>query len=130
MYTSITNNIRVTVQPVYLEEQSTADDGYYVWAYTIDVENSTEQTVQLLNRYWHITDGDGQVEEVKGEGVVGEQPILKPGEAFQYTSGASLRTSSGIMQGHYEMVDEDNEHFNIQIPAFSLDSTEQLKRPN
>lgn len=130
MYSAITHDIKVTVAPIYLEGQSIAEESYYVWAYTIEVKNASAFTVQLVNRYWRITDANGQVEEVRGKGVVGEQPLLKPGEAFHYTSGASLRTSSGIMQGHYEMVDGDGEHFNIEIPAFSLDSTEQIERPN
>ena len=130
MYTATTSDIKVTVFPTYLEGQSIAEDSYFVWAYTVQVENNSEHTVQLINRYWHITDANGQVEEVSGPGVIGEQPLLKAGESFQYTSGASLRTSSGIMQGHYEMLDGDDRQFNVDIPAFSLDSTEQMKRPN
>ena len=130
MYTATTHDIKVTVYPVYLEGQSAPDEAYYVWAYTVQVENDSDVTVQLVNRYWRITDASGQVEEVHGPGVIGEQPILKPGEAFQYTSGTSLRTSSGIMQGHYEMQDGEDHLFNIDIPPFSLDSTEQIARPN
>lgn len=130
MYTALTHDIKVTVHPIYLEGQSLPEDDYYVWAYTVQVENLSDVTVQLVNRYWHITDANGQVEEVNGAGVIGEQPILKPGEAFQYTSGCSLRTPSGIMQGHYEMQDGEDHAFNIDIPAFSLDSNEQIARPN
>lgn len=130
MYSATTEDIKVTVYPIYLEGQSIAEESYFVWAYTIQVENMSERTVQLVNRYWHITNANGVVEEVRGPGVIGEQPILKPGESFQYTSGTSLRTPSGIMQGHYEMHGDDGVSFQIQIPPFSLDSTEQLERPN
>lgn len=130
MYTAITHDIKVTVFPIYLDGQSIPEDRYFVWAYTVQVENASNQTVQLVNRYWHITDANGAVEEVRGAGVIGEQPVIKPGESFQYTSGASLRTASGIMQGHYEMHDEHGDSFDIDIPAFSLDSTEQINRPN
>lgn len=106
------------------------EEEHYVWAYTIQIENTGEQTVQLLNRYWHITDGTGHVQEVRGPGVVGEQPTLKPGESYRYTSGTALHTPSGMMVGQYEMVGEDGGLFHIEIPAFSLDSTEQMARPN
>lgn len=130
MYSAITRDIRILAQPVYLEGQSMPKEGVYSWAYTIQIENRGEQRVRLLNRYWHITDAGGQVQEVRGPGVVGEQPTLNPGEAFQYTSGAALHTPSGIMQGHYEMENESGERFPVIIPAFSLDSPEQIKRPN
>ncbi len=130
MYTATTHRIKVTVMPTYLESQSAPGDSHYVWAYTIHLENMSERTVQLLNRYWKITDATGNVQEVRGAGVVGEQPVLKPGEVFNYTSGAALHTSSGIMTGNYEMSTPDGEHFIIEIPAFSLDSTEQISRPN
>lgn len=129
MYTATTHEIKVTVTPHYLEEQSDPGDHHYVWAYTIQMENMGEQTVQLLNRYWHITDANGGVQEVRGSGVVGEQPVLQPGDSYQYTSGAALRTSSGIMVGNYEM-EAEGERFTIDIPAFSLDSPDQVKRPN
>lgn len=106
------------------------DESYHVWAYTVQVENLSKHTITLISRYWHITDANGQVEEVRGDGVVGEQPTLQPGEAFQYTSGANLRTHSGIMKGHYDMVTDTEESLTIEVPAFSLDSTEQLARPN
>ena len=130
MYTNTTRNIKVTVQPVYLDEQSDPEDRHYVWAYTIKLENIGEDTVQLLNRYWHITDANGTVQEVRGAGVVGEQPVLQSGDNYQYTSGASLRTPSGIMTGNYEMTTDDGEHFHIDITLFSLDSADQVKRPN
>ncbi len=130
MYTATTREIKVTVVPVYLEEQSLPDEEHYVWAYTIQLENEGDETVQLINRYWHITDARGLVQEVNGPGVVGEQPVLKPGGTYQYTSGAALHTPSGIMRGHYEMKTTEDELFSIEIPAFSLDSPEQVKRPN
>ncbi len=122
MYTATTRSIEVKVEPVYLDEQSEPDDGRYVWAYHVQIENRGGEQVQLLNRYWHITDARGQVQEVRGAGVVGEQPTLKPGEAYEYTSGCPLSTPSGIMQGSYEMVTSGGEHFDIEIPPFSLDS--------
>lgn len=130
MFTKTTQHIKVTVTPNYLEQQSTPTDGQYVWSYTVQIENYGTQTVQLINRYWRITDGNGHIQEVRGPGVVGEQPILRPGEAFKYTSGTSLGTSSGIMQGNYEMVNDAGERFEIVIPVFSLDSPYQLARPN
>lgn len=130
MYTKTTNAIKVTVIPAYLEQHSEPEENRYVWAYTVQLENHGEQQVQLINRYWHITDGLGRAQEVRGPGVVGEQPFLKPGEIFQYTSGTSLETPSGIMAGSYEMVGANGERFNIAIPAFSLDSPFQISRPN
>jgi len=131
MYNKITRNIQVTVEPAYLAEQSDPAESHYVWAYTIQLENLGKETVQLINRYWHITDASGGVQEVRGAGVVGEQPILEPGDTYQYTSGAALRTPSGIMVGNYEMsLQGSDESFTIDIPAFSLDSPDQVKRPN
>ncbi len=121
MYTAITKDIKVSVKPVYLEGQSTPDERHFVWAYQVKIENQSEATVQLINRYWKITDALGRVQEVRGEGVVGEQPVLKPGQSFEYTSGTPLPTSSGIMLGRYEMVKETGERFEIDVPAFSLD---------
>ena len=130
MYSKTTRDISVTVIPQYLAEESEPEDSHYVWAYTIQLENLGAETVQLINRYWNITDGRGGVQEVHGEGVIGEQPVLEPGDTYQYTSGAALTTLSGIMKGHYEMQTDDDEMFLIEIPAFSLDSPEQVKRPN
>lgn len=130
MYTATTHRIQVTVMPVYLEEQSLPDEEHYVWAYTIELENQGTETVQLINRYWRITDAHGHVQEVRGPGVVGEQPVLKPGERYQYTSGAALHTPSGIMGGQYEMKTGEGGSFSIDIPSFSLDSPEQRQRPN
>ncbi len=130
MYIQTTRLIKITAVPVFLQEQSDPAGHHYVWAYTIQLENMGPETVQLINRYWHITDAGGSVQEVHGPGVVGEQPVLQPGEVYQYTSGAALRTSSGMMKGHYEMTTDAGEEFTIEIPAFSLDSPDQINRPN
>mgnify|MGYP003135418993 CR=1 FL=1 len=121
MYEAITRNLRVTVDPHYLEDESEPSEQRFLWAYTIEITNSGSETVQLLNRYWQITDARGQVQEVRGPGVVGEQPVLAPGDAFTYTSGCPLPTPSGIMVGVYEMETEGGERFEVDIPAFSLD---------
>ncbi len=129
VFTRTTNDIKVSVIPTYLEEHSDPAEDHYVWAYTVQVENGSNQKVQLINRHWVITDGQGQIEEVRGEGVVGEQPILEPGEGFRYTSGTSLRTPTGMMSGEYEM-ECAGKRIWIDIPVFSLDSPHQLARPN
>jgi ApaG protein len=122
MYEKITRNISVSVQPFYLEEQSEPDEDRFVWAYRVNIENRGTDTVQLLRRHWRITDKLGRLQEVRGPGVVGEQPVLKPGESFEYTSGCPLTTPSGIMAGSYQMTTLGGEPFDIEIPAFSLDS--------
>lgn len=129
-FKKITNSIEVTARPVYIENESLPMDSYYVWAYHIKLENMGEIAVQLISRHWKITDGNGLIQEVKGPGVIGQQPMLKPGATFEYTSGTHLNTPTGIMFGSYEMMDEDGNFFNIEIPAFSLDSSDQIKRPN
>jgi ApaG protein len=130
MYSETTRSIRVSVEPVYLEEQSSPAEGRYVWAYHVRIENRGLETVQLRNRHWRITDNRGQMQEVRGPGVVGEQPILGPGEAFEYTSASPLPTPSGIMVGTYEMQTRGGESFSVRIPAFSLDSPHQQVRLN
>ncbi len=125
MYETTTNSIRVTVKPYFLEEQSSPGDGHYVWAYHVRIENAGTETVQLRNRHWQITDATGRMQEVRGPGVVGEQPVLRPGEHFEYTSGTPLATPSGIMVGSYEMERPDGGLFQVRIPAFSLDSPHQ-----
>jgi ApaG protein len=122
MYSQTTRDILVTVKPFYLEDQSSPADNHYVWAYRVRIENHSPQTVRLMRRHWIITDAIGRVQEVKGPGVVGEQPVLKPGDGYEYTSGTPLPTPSGIMHGTYEMKDERGETFDVVIPAFSLDS--------
>lgn len=129
-YQTATRDIIVSVEPIYLEEQSTPRDGHFVWAYHVRIENGGHETVQLLNRYWRITDSRGRVQEVRGAGVVGEQPVLRPGESYEYTSGTPLPTPSGIMLGTYEMETDNGERFNVTIPAFSLDSPHQERRIN
>jgi ApaG protein len=122
-YEARTGDIVVRVNPVYLEDQSEPEEGRYLWAYQVAVENHGGRTVQLLKRTWEIVDATGQVKRVHGDGVVGEQPVLGPGEAFQYTSGTPLGTPSGFMRGAYHMVDRaSGEPFDVQIPPFSLDS--------
>ena len=130
MYTATTRLIHVTVEPTYLDDQSVPIDDHYVWAYRVTIRNDGIDTVQLLNRHWRITDSLGRLQEVRGAGVVGEQPVLKPGEAFEYTSGTPLPTPSGIMVGSYEMTNATGERFEVEIPAFSLDSPHQARRVN
>ncbi len=130
MYSTMTRFIRVSVEPVFLEDQSSPTDGRFVWAYHVRIENNGSETVQLRNRYWRITDALGRVLEVRGAGVVGVEPILVPGESFEYTSGTPLNAPSGIMVGHYEMETDKGERFDVDIPAFSLDSPHQPVRLN
>ncbi len=122
MYKKVTRAISIAVEPTYLDNQSSPEEDYFVWAYTVSIENTGDEIVQLRTRYWKITDANGQIQEVRGEGVIGEQPVLQPGESYQYTSGTPLGTSSGIMVGAYQMATEGGELFNVDIPAFSLDS--------
>ncbi|MEO1190525.1 MAG: Co2+/Mg2+ efflux protein ApaG [Pseudomonadota bacterium] len=121
-YSKTTQGVRITVQPQYLDAQSSPDANHYVWAYRVEIENLGDVQVQLINRTWLITDSNGKTEVVKGPGVVGEQPVLQAGEAFSYTSGAPLSTPSGFMRGSYGMVWQDGHGFEAEIPAFSLDS--------
>ena len=122
-YTETTRGIEVTVQPFFLEDQSDPDENRFVWAYRVRIRNGGPETVQLLRRKWRITDARGQVIEVEGPGVIGEQPVLEAGESFEYTSGTPLNTPTGFMQGSYGMVTSDSgEAFDIAIPVFSLDS--------
>ena len=130
MYETITRNIRVVVRPKYLQSQSRPDDDHFVWAYTITIENKGIEIVTLRSRHWRITDDRGRLEEVKGDGVVGEQPTLAPGESFEYTSGVPLATPSGFMVGTYQMETPGGELFDIDIPAFSLDSPQSHRQIN
>jgi ApaG protein len=122
---AVTRGIAVSVEPTYLEANSSPGSSQYVWAYQVTIENQGLETVQLLSRHWMITNARGELNEVKGPGVVGEQPVLKPGESFAYTSGAPLNTSWGMMGGSYQMESESGERFDIEIPTFSLDSPNQ-----
>jgi len=128
MYEAVTRSIRVTVEPNYLENQSCPVDRHFVWAYHVRVENLGPETVCLRARHWRITDATGTQHEVRGDGVVGEQPALKPGETFEYTSGTPLSTATGFMVGSYRMETEDGENFEVAIPAFSLDSPHHPNR--
>lgn len=128
MYEQITRDITVSVEPMYLDDQSTPDEDYYVWAYTVRIINNGPETVQLRSRFWRIVDARGGVQEVRGLGVVGEQPVIKPGEKYEYTSGAPLSTPTGFMVGNYQMQTSGGEMFDVSIPLFSLDSPHQPRR--
>ncbi len=127
-YALTTRAITIMVEPFYLEDQSEPDDNRYIWAYHVRIENNGAETVQLLTRHWRIIDYLGNTQEVRGDGVVGEQPVLKPGESFEYTSGTPLATSSGIMAGSYQMETDGGDRFDAEVPAFSLDSPDTPMR--
>ena len=120
-YTEVTKNIRVSVKTNFLSDQSDTENSLWVWSYHILIENNGNDKIQLIDRYWKITDATGIIKEVKGSGVIGEQPTIKPGEFFEYTSGTPLNKSSGFMSGNYRMINEKNESFFIDVPVFSLD---------
>ena len=122
MYSKKTKKINITVNPYFLDDQSEPEDQHFVWAYQVTIDNQSNEKVQLKNRYWKIIDSNGSEQEVRGEGVVGEQPILNPGERFEYTSGTPLSTPSGFMGGYYEMETNEGKRFDAIIPQFSLDS--------
>src|SRR5579872_1388012 len=122
MYQAITRDIEVTVSLRFLEERSSPAHGQYFWAYTIKIVNRGHETVQLKTRHWQITDALGRTQHVRGAGVVGEEPIIAPGQSFEYTSGVPLPTPSGIMAGTYGMITTQGDGFDIEVPAFSLDS--------
>jgi ApaG protein len=130
MYRAVTRRIEVQVQPRYLPDRSSPENGYFFWAYTITLTNRGGETVQLKTRHWRITDANGKLQEVRGAGVVGEEPVLKPGESFEYTSGVPLPTPSGFMVGTYGMISDAGERFDIEIPAFSLDSPSERRTVN
>lgn len=120
------HNIHISVEVVYIEAQSDPNNHRYVFAYTITISNKGNFPAKLISRYWRITDSDGKVHEVRGEGVVGEQPYLKPGESFQYTSGTMIDTPVGSMGGHYQMLDDNNNIFEAEIPIFTLSTPKML----
>ena len=124
-YIAITRGIVVSVETTYLETDSSPSNSHYLWAYRVTIENQGRETVQLRSRHWMITNARGELTEVKGPGVVGQQPFLKPGESYAYTSGAPLNTPSGMMGGSYQMESERGERFDIEIPTFSLDCPKQ-----
>jgi ApaG protein len=130
MYTATTRAICVTVRPQYLPDQSDPAKSQYVWEYRVRIENKGDFTVQLRSRHWKITDALGRLQEVKGPGVVGKTPMLRPGDVFEYTSGTPLSTPSGIMGGTYQMVSESGENFDIEIPVFSLDTPTANRKLN
>jgi ApaG protein len=121
MYRAVTRSIQVTVTPAFLPDESSPEKSRWFWSYTVEIVNTGEEHVQLRSRYWHIRDANGRVQEVRGEGVVGKQPRIAPGETFEYTSGCPLETPGGIMSGHYLMQTDKGETFAVEIPAFSLD---------
>lgn len=121
MYRAVTHDIEVSVEPFFLADHSDPEENRFVWAYQVTIANNSTETVKLISRYWHITDGIGRMQEIRGEGVVGEQPTLEPDDSYQYTSGCPLETSSGIMVGRYTMETERGDLFEVDIPAFSLD---------
>ena len=128
-FSEVTRDVRVTVRTLYLADQSEPERSHYVWAYRVTIANEGRQTVQLLRRSWSITDAQGRTQRVHGDGVVGEQPVLDPGESFEYTSGTPLSTPSGFMRGAYHMVvAATGEAFDVAIPGFSLDSPHHLGR--
>lgn len=130
MYKAVTRAIEVSVEPSFMPERSSTEKHYFFWAYKITIANHGTETVQLRTRHWVITDATGREQVVKGEGVVGMQPTLTPGETFEYTSGVPLQTSSGFMTGRYQMVTDRGERFEIDIPTFSLDSPGMLRTLN
>jgi ApaG protein len=127
MYSAVTDSIRVTVTPLFLDHESAPDEHSFVWAYTVDITNLGDVTVQLMSRHWVIIDGNGRKQEVQGPGVIGQQPHIYPSQSFTYTSACPLSTPSGMMSGSYEMVKEGVDIFKVLIPPFSLDSSYQVK---
>lgn len=130
MYEATTRSIQVTVEPTFVEAESSPLDDRYFWAYAVKIANNGDEIVQLHSRHWRITDANGRTEEVRGAGVVGKQPVLRPGEVFSYTSGCPLTTPSGIMVGSYQMQNDKGEQFSIEIPAFSLDLPDSRRTVN
>jgi ApaG protein len=127
MYEAITRGIRVTVVPEFQSDRSEPDEGRWFWSYTVEITNTGDEPVRLRARHWRIVDSRGQTQEVSGPGVVGEQPLIEPGESFEYTSGCPLATASGFMLGSYRMQGADGEFFDVDIPAFSLDVPQTVR---
>ena len=128
-YSKTTRGVCVSVRSFYLADQSQPAEGKYMWAYRIKIENQGREAVQLLRRTWHITDANGRTQRVHGPGVIGQQPVIEPGESFEYTSGTPLDTPSGFMTGAYHMVvTSSGEKFDAAIPIFSLDSPHEHGR--
>ncbi len=129
-YEAETDGVIVRVRPMFIDEESSPEDDKFLWAYQIEIENRGQQTLQLMTRYWQITDSDGRIQEVRGEGVVGKQPVLRPGGTFEYTSGCPLTTPSGMMQGAYQFENDEGDFFEAKIPLFALDSPYDEHLPN
>jgi len=130
MYSKTTKGITVTVTPYFLDDQSSPQECHYVWAYQVNIKNSSSNTIKLNRRNWVIIDANGKIINIQGEGVVGEFPILHPGESFEYTSGTPLKTTNGFMQGFYLMSQNNGDQLKIDIPTFSLDSPYGKKKLN
>jgi ApaG protein len=130
MYEQETAGMVVRVEPQFLPGESRPEEGRYVWAYTIEIENRRVDPVQLISRFWRITDENGLTQEVRGDGVIGQQPVIAPGQSFRYTSAAPLAAPSGVMVGAYSMQRGDGEAFDIQVPLFALDSPHNSKLAN
>jgi ApaG protein len=128
MYERTTRGVRVAVQPAFLDDQSDPSEGQFLWAYTVTIENNGPESVQLMSRHWRITDGQGHTQEVRGPGVVGAQPVIAPGQSFQYTSGCPLPTASGYMTGRYQMQSASGEAFEAEIPPFLLESPHERRQ--
>ena len=126
----INNKVTVLVEPIYLEDHSDPSEDSYLWAYKVKIKNDGKDSVKLISRHWKIFDSNGNFREVKGKGVVGEQPTIKPGHEFEYTSGTPLNTSSGLMHGTYKMLNYRGEEFEVNIPAFSLDIPDSENKLN
>ncbi len=129
-YSATTDGIEVSVEPFYLDDESRPEESEFIWAYMVEIHNGSSEPVQLITRHWQITDGRGRQEEVRGEGVVGEQPVIEPGETFEYSSHCPLTTDSGIMAGSYAMERPDGTMFDVAIPAFSLDLPDAVRSLN
>ncbi len=131
MYEAVTEDVAIRVTPTFMPQESDVEDGKYFWAYTVEIENRSTTMVQLLTRYWRISSASGGTQEVKGDGVVGKQPVIRPGEIHRYTSGVPLTSPSGLMGGHYGMVEsQSGRHFRATIPTFALDSPLSTQRAN
>jgi ApaG protein len=130
MYEQETAGMIVRVDPQFLPQESRPADSRYVWAYTIEIENRRPDPVQLISRFWRITDENGATQEVRGDGVIGQQPVIEPGASFKYTSAAPLAAPSGVMMGAYSMQRENGEAFDINVPLFALDSPNNSRRAN
>lgn len=125
-YEQTTHGVSIRVNPEYLDDQSEPENSRYTWAYHVEIENVGNQTVQVLTRHWKITNIRGESHEVIGDGLVGQQPILEPGDRFEYTSGTPLTTPSGFMSGSFQVVGENGDLFQVSVPAFSLDSSRYI----